>query len=99
MINKTPEMLIEKITEAIRTRNPQIIKDFLEEFTFEIIESQKPAYEKLLIGAAEQGIVTERERCINIIVENCPAGDSRNKLIALIRGESELATRNNGQPV
>lgn len=94
MISKTPEMLIEKITEAMRTRNPQVIKDFLEEFTFEVIESQKPAYEQLLIGAAEQGIITERERCINLIVENCPAGDIRTKLVALIRGETAVPSSN-----
>lgn len=89
MISKTPEELINKITEAMRTRNPQVIKDFLEEFTFEIIEAQKPAYEKLLIGAAEQGIISERERCISIVVDHCPAGETKTKLISLIRGEQE----------
>lgn len=88
MTNKTPQELIKKINEAIQTRNPKIIKDFLEEFTMEIVEAQKPEYEKMLIGAAEQGILNERERCISIIEENCTSPDLKAKLLPLIRGET-----------
>lgn len=86
---KTPADLMKTITEAIQTRNPSIVKNFLEEFTMEIIESQKPIYEKMLVGAAEQGIIAERERCINMVAEALPNSEERNRLISKMRGEPD----------
>lgn len=89
MTNKTPQELIRKINEAIQTKNPGVIKDFLEEFAFEIVEAQRPEYEKLLIGAAEQGIISERERCIKILETHCRDSDLKSHLINLVRTGSD----------
>lgn len=85
MTNKTPQDLIKKINEAIHTKNPSVIKDFLEEFAFEIVEAQRPEYEKLLIGAAEQGIISERERCVNLLEKHCKDNDLKAQLVNLVR--------------
>lgn len=87
--SKTPADLMKTITEAIQTRNPAVVKNFLEEFTMEIIDAQKPIYEKMLVGAAEQGIITERERCITMVAEALPDSEEKTKLIAKMRGEPE----------
>lgn len=87
MTNKTPEELMKRIATAVQTRDMSVVKDFLEEFTIEILEAQKPQYEKLLIGAAEQGIISERTRCLELVSGNLPDSDAKTKLLNLIRGE------------
>lgn len=87
MTTKTPELLMQKIAQAIQTRDGTIIKNFLEEFALEIIESQKPTYERMLIEAAGQGIVSERERCINIIEELCTIPELKSKLVKAVQGD------------
>ena len=84
---KTPEALMQKIAQAIQTRDGSIIKNFLEEFALEIVESQKPTYERMLIEAAGQGIVSERERCIAIIDELCSIPELKAKLVKAIQGD------------
>lgn len=89
MISKTPEELMQKIIQTVQTRDPMVVKEFLEDLTNEIIEAQKPAYEQMLISAAEQGIIAERERCLTILQESLPEGDSKVKIMAVIRGDNE----------
>lgn len=92
MTNKTPDELLKRIALAMQTKDISVVKDFLEEFTMEILEAQKPQYEKLLIGAAEQGIISERERCLALVTSSLPDSDAKKTLIEKIRGE--VATNN-----
>lgn len=88
MTNKTPEELMKRISVAVQTRDISVVRTFLEEFTMEILDAQKPHYEQLLIGAAEQGIISERERCLNLINDGLPDSEVKVKLMGVIRGEA-----------
>lgn len=92
MTNKTPEELMKRMAVAMQTRDMSTVREFLEEFTMEILDAQKPHYEQLLIGAAEQGILSERERCLNLIKETLPDSESKNKVMNLVLGETATSS-------
>jgi hypothetical protein len=89
MTSKTPEELMKRIAIAVQSHDISAVKEFLEEFTIEILEAQKPQYEKLLISAAEQGIISERARCIEVVTNALPDSETKTSLIAAIRGEPQ----------
>lgn len=74
--------------EVLKTGNPDVVKDFLESIALEAVKAHRDSMDKLMVEVVAQGIMQERNRCLDLVDKVVTDAYIKQQLISLINEEA-----------
>lgn len=90
MLKQDPQWIFNRLMQILQARDVNAFKAFFESIIHDAMAEQREGLENILAEAAATGILTERERCVQIVDQNCQDPMLKNQLISLFRELDQL---------
>ena len=94
-LNRDPQWVFNRLIQILQARDANAFKAFFESIVMDAMAEQRAGLENVLVEAAASGILTERERCVQIVEEYCPDPMLKSQLIAMFREQEQAPTSHN----